>query len=223
MALPFTVEEFFGVFERYNLAVWPMQWVLYLVSIIAVVLALLKWLWANRIISLILAFFWLWMGIAYQLAFFTTINQAAFFFGLMFILQAVLLLHAGVLKDRLSFGKHQGITWIVGAMLMIYAMLVYPAVASLSGHHYPRTPTFGLPCPTTIFTFGLLLWTNQRVPRYLLVIPVIWSAIGTFAALLLGVREDFGLPVAGLLGSLLLWMRDRKLQHPNIKRFQRTG
>jgi len=44
------------------------------------------------------------------------------------------------------------------------------------------------------------------VPRYALIIPLLWSSIGFTAALTLGIREDIGLLVAGLVGTVLLFM-----------------
>jgi hypothetical protein len=58
-------------------------------------------------------------------------------------------------------------------------------------------PTFGVPCPTTIFTVGLLMLATPRLWR-LSIIPVIWSVIGGSAAFLLGVSADYALPVAGI-------------------------
>ena len=60
-----------------------------------------------------------------------------------------------------------------------------------------RIPTFGLPCPTTIFTAGVLMLATPRAPG-LSIVPVIWSAIGGSAAFLLGVPADIGLPIAGI-------------------------
>jgi hypothetical protein len=72
-------------------------------------------------------------------------------------------------------------------------------------------PVFGVtPCPVTIFTFGLLLWTERPVPRLLLVIPFLWSLVGVSAAISLDRGEDLGLVVAALLGTaLLLWRNHR--------------
>jgi hypothetical protein len=92
----------------------------------------------------------------------------------------------------------------------LYSFVIYPILGYLFGHVYPKNPTFGLPCPTTIFTFGLLLWTDKIVPKYVLVIPSIWSLIGFVAALFLGIKEDYGLLIAGVLGSILILIRDRK-------------
>jgi hypothetical protein len=64
-------------------------------------------------------------------------------------------------------------------------------------------PLFGIaPCPTTIFTIGVLLMASDRLTLWLSIIPIAWALIGTSAALFLGVPEDLGLAVAviALLG-----------------------
>jgi hypothetical protein len=60
-----------------------------------------------------------------------------------------------------------------------------------------RIPAFGVPCPTTIFTAGLLMLAAPPSWR-LSIIPIMWSVIGGSAAFLLGVRADYVLPIAGL-------------------------
>lgn len=60
-------------------------------------------------------------------------------------------------------------------------------------------PLFGIaPCPTTIFTIGILLLGPWHVARWLLLIPVLWTIIGGSAALLLNVPQDYGLLAAFL-------------------------
>ena len=64
-------------------------------------------------------------------------------------------------------------------------------------------PTFGAPCPTTIFTLGLLLWAEPPVPRGAVVVPALWAGIGTVGAVVLGVPEDFGLTIAAVIAILV--------------------
>ena len=209
MNLPFTPEQFFDVFGQYNLAVWPMQLVIYLLAIVALYLAIKPTKFSDRTVTLILAFFWLWIGIVYHLAFFTSINPGAYLFGGLFIIQGILFLVTGVWRQKVSFQPPLNAYSSAGAVLVLYGMLIYPLLGYFFGHVYPRSPTFGLPCPTTIFTFGLLLWTDHRFPKYLLVIPGIWSIIGFFAALQLGVLEDVMLLIAGLVATMMIWYRDK--------------
>ena len=65
MRLPFTIDQFLDVFRRYNLAVWPAQWVLVVAGLTAVVLALRERGSASRWVSVILAVMWFWMAAAY--------------------------------------------------------------------------------------------------------------------------------------------------------------
>jgi hypothetical protein len=122
----------------------------------------------------------------------------------------VILLLAGGVGRRLSFGFKPGIYSYAGLLFILYAMVVYPVIGMLLGHGYPDSPCFGVaPCPVTIFTFGLLLLTDRKVPKYVLIIPLLWSFIGFTAAIKLGIREDIGLLVAGVSGAVLLSLRDR--------------
>lgn len=88
-------------------------------------------------------------------------------------------------------------------------MVGYPLIGYFAGHVYPESPAFGLtPCPATVFTFGMLLMTDKKVPVLYLVIPLLW-AIGGFIPVSIGVTEDIGLIIAGFLGTAMIIYRDR--------------
>jgi peptidoglycan/LPS O-acetylase OafA/YrhL len=202
--MDFTVEQFLDVFEKYNEALWPMQIVAYAVGIALVVLALTRWKRASAVIFGALAVMWAGMAVGYMWLYFADINGAANLFGGFFLAQAVLLGYMAVKERSAPFGRaRDSRTWI-GLALITYALLVYPLLGAALGHGYPRAPMFGLvPCPTTIFTFGMLLLA-ARPRRLLLWIPLVWSAIGFFAALKFGIREDIGLLVAGIVTAVVL-------------------
>jgi hypothetical protein len=211
MKLPFTVEQFLAVFQNYNEAIWPAQIVAYVLGALAVMLAFKKTNAAGRIISLILVLFWLWMGSVYHIAYFSAINKAAYVFGAAFIVQGLLFFIYGVAKPRLTFQFKPDFYSFTGLIFILYAMVIYPVLGYFLGHGYPRSPGFGVaPCPATIFTFGMLLGTDKKVPKVVLIIPLLWSIIGFFAAMSLSVREDFGLVVAGVVGTALIVIRDRR-------------
>jgi hypothetical protein len=212
MGLPFNAEQFLQVFAEYNRAVWPLQLVFYSVAGLTLLLAVRKRPSSDRIISGALALLWLWMGAVYHLTFFAVINKAAVAFGALFILQAFLFFTLGVLNSSLAFRLRAGLDGFCGAALFAYSLILYPALGHLLGHEYPAAPTFGLPCPTTIFTFGMLLCAEGRVPARLTLIPLVWSVIGTAAVLYLGMTEDFGLLAAGVIGTTLIALRNRNLQ-----------
>lgn len=64
--------------------------------------------------------------------------------------------------------------------------------------------TFGLPCPTTLFTIGLLALAVPPYPRGPLLVPVLWCFVGAQAAVLLDVAPDLGLVVAAVVGIGLM-------------------
>ena len=82
--LPFTIDQFLGVFERYNQAIWPMHIVAYILAIGVIFLAAKKTRYSDQIISVVLACLWAWMGIVYHLMYFSAINGAAIGFGILF-------------------------------------------------------------------------------------------------------------------------------------------
>lgn len=202
--LPFDAHQFFEVFARYNSAVWPAPIGLELAALVAVVLALHPGAGSDRGIGFILGGLWLWMGGVYHLGFFRAVNPAATLFGVLFVLEGVLLLAIIAGRGRLHFGWTRTTPGIVGAVLVVYALVVYPILAHALGHRYPAAPTFGLPCPTTILTLGLLLWAEPPGHWGLLVIPLAWSVLGASAAVQLGMWEDLGLVAAGALSFALL-------------------
>jgi hypothetical protein len=197
--LPFTREQFISVFAAYNGAVWPLPLLAYLLAIAMVLAVIRPTRTSSTLVAGALAAMWAWTGIAYHWVFFTRINTAAWAFGALFVAQALLVLHLGALRRRLSFASDGGWTAWLGWTLVAYAAIAYPLLGVWVGHGYPEMPMFGItPCPLTIFTFGMLMLTNAPVPRRLLVIPVAWSLIGGSAAFLLDVPQDWLLLFSGL-------------------------
>ncbi len=165
---------------------------------------MLLWWWgdrASRAIALILCGFWLVMGLGYHGVFFTRINPLAYVFALLFVAQAGLFAVRGF-DGGLKFALTAGPRAWVGGLLIAYGLVAYPLVGLLVAHPYPATPLFGVaPCPTVIFTLGLLVLSNAGWTLF--VVPLLWSVIGGSAAVLLGVPQDYGLIAAGTLALLL--------------------
>lgn len=206
MDLPFTTAQFFAVIVDYNRAIWPAQWLLVALAGAAVMAAFADRPWSGRGVLAVLAGFWVWMGAVYHLTFFASINPAARVFGIAFIIEAGLLSLA-TRRPSFSFRPRDDARSIGGGILIGYALVGYPIVAMLSGERYPAIPTFGLPCPTTIFTLGMLLWMGPRVPSWVIAIPLLWVIVGSSAAARFGVVADYGLLVAGLATLVLLITR----------------
>lgn len=195
--LSFSPEAFVALFETYNRAVWPAPVVAYALGLAALFLAWRPVPGGSRWIAAILALMWAWNGIAYHLIHFTEINFVAPVFAAAFVLQAVLFGWAAA-KGGLAFRFRPDPAGWTGMGLALFAMAGYPLLATFAGHGWPKTAMFGIaPCPTTVFTLGLLLLAEGRASWSLLAIPLLWTLVGGSAAWLLGMPEDISLLVAG--------------------------
>jgi hypothetical protein len=213
MNLPFTQQQFFEVFSRYNEAVMPLQIGLVLLGLSAFGAMVVRRCDSDRVVSAILAGLWIWMGVVYHLIYFREVNPAATLFGIMFLGGAAVFTWVGVVQGRLVFDCESRARRVAGHVLIAYALVGYPFVSAVLGREFPQMPTFGLPCPTTIFIIGILAFLSAPVPRYVFAIPIAWALIGSQAALVLGVYEDLGLLVAGLAGVWLVFDSPREAKH----------
>jgi len=108
--------------------------------------------------------------------------------------------------------------------VVLYALLVYPLLGWSLGHAYPTSPTFGAPCPTTIFFFGMTLLAIESVPVTVVLLPIVWAVIGTSAALQLGMREDFGLGLSAAIVAIeLIRRRVKAMPRPRGLKPARAG
>jgi uncharacterized protein DUF6064 len=207
MDLPFTPAQFFDIFAAYNRALWFAVAGLW-VAAAAVVTATWRKPDRSALLTYFLSAIRAWNAVAYHAALFTRINPAAWLFAAIFALEAVLLLRAGR-RERLDYFSASGVRMWIGCSLILYS-LAYPFLSAIS-HPYPATPTFGVPCPTTILTIGAFLTLRGSVPVLLGIVPAAWGFIGGSAAALLGVPTDYVLLGASVLfvldGARLAWTR----------------
>ncbi len=195
-------------FTEYNLRIWPMQLVAYALCIVVVVLALRKARYSDQVIAAILAFFWLWLGLMLWLPG-SAIFLPAYVFGALSLIQGGLFL-LGVARPRVSYRIGADASSRLGLALIVYAMVFYPLVGYAVGHIYPRSLTIGVfPCATAIFTLGMFLCTEGKVPRPLLIAPLVVALYG-IVAVSGGVVEDIGLIIAGIVTPLMLVYREKR-------------
>src|ERR1041384_8154888 len=119
--LLFSPRTYYRLFELTNADVWP----LHIVTLaLGVGMAFLVWrprAWSGRAIAAILAILWLFVAWAYLLERYDTINWAARYFAIAFVLQAALLVWSGVLRNRLIF-EGGDIVARIGIPLFRYAL-----------------------------------------------------------------------------------------------------
>jgi Family of unknown function (DUF6064) len=196
MNLPFTRDQFFDVLAAYNHSLWPFALGLWGYALAAVVILGRRHQAHARFAAAMLAVQWAWAGVAYHAMFFAAINPTAWFFGALFIIEAGLLVWFGVVHDELRFSPTGSLRHVTAWTLIVYALL-YPLLAQAEGHAFPRGPTFGVPCPTTLLTIGWLFAAVRPWPTLVALIPIGWALVGGSAAMLFDVRTDFMLWAAG--------------------------
>jgi hypothetical protein len=210
MKLPFTTEQFFNVIEKYNLTMFPIQLIILLFSIVCLFLLHSKLSSKDKLIGIYLGVLWIWIGVAYHLTFFTAINKAAFLFGGIFILQGLLILFYSFIKNRLVFTFTLQIKDYLGYFFILYGLILYPIISYLVEGSFEKTIIMGLPCPSTIFTFGLFMLTNNKFPKSLLIIPSLWAIVGLSAAINIGVFQDLMILIAAITADIILIRRKNK-------------
>ena len=220
MELPFTTQQFLNVFYVYNEAIWPAQWVAYSLSIVAVLLAILtpRRRHSDKIISAILAGFWIWTGAIFHLQYFTTIGPGGYLFGVLFIAQGVLFIRFGIIKPMLHYRFRGDAVGITGACVVFYTLAASPAIMWLTETQFPPESAIGAnPCAVTMITFSLLLLTDSRVPKAVLVIPALWALVSIKALQILGINVvDSALLITAVVTVGMLLYRDRLRQAPLI-------
>jgi hypothetical protein len=188
MSLPFSEREFLDILGLYNAALWPAVLISWGLAV-AFVLSISRGVDHPRLTMLFVAALWAWSGVAYHAVYFSRINPMAWVFAAMFVVQAVGLSWLVFKPRSITLVPRSTIRETLAAGFLVYA-IAYPLLVWMSGVVFPRAPVFALPCPTVLFTAGVLLATNPPVPRWLYVVPVLWSLIGGSAAWLFGVTPD---------------------------------
>lgn len=212
MNIPFTKEQFLEVFERYNSAVFPVQILIFVLGLAALFLIILRAGRKSQFIGGYLGLMWIWAGLAYHIALFSQINTAAFFFGAAYILQGLFILYESLLLKRLKFVFENSAINYTGYFFILFGLIIYPLISLIMIDDPLRLISPGLPCPTTIMTFGFFMVAGRTLRRYLLIIPSLWAVTGLFAAVNFSIYQDYAMIVAALLANVFL-LRKRKKTH----------
>jgi len=206
MKTPFTTEQFFDVFYNYNTSLFPLQLLILALGMVIVAAIHSKRERYSYLTGVLLGILWIWTGLIYHIRYFTSINAAAYGFGGLFIIQGLLFTIESV-RRNLYFEFRKRTRDYIGYFLIIFGLIIYPITGYLIEGDVQHVISLGLPCPTVIFTFGVLLLTYRKFSRYLLIIPTIWAIIGTGAAIHFGVPQDYMLIVSAIIALIFLIRR----------------
>ena len=122
-----------------------------------------------------------------------------------------------IIRSDITIGSPDITYTLIGILFVLYAIIGYQILGYYLGHIYPKFFAVGLvPCPTTIFTFGIFLIISKKIPIKYFVIPLMIS-LGGFLAAYNGIYEDIGLIIAGILTIILIIKRDTQVKRKDIK------
>jgi hypothetical protein len=205
--LMFSPRTYYRLFELYNLAVWP--WHVLALGIGLAVLVL--WLrggaaWHGRAVAAILAACWLFVAWAYLFVRYDTINWAGSYFAAAFAIEALLLVFTGLVRNRLALRPPRDLAGAAGLCLFVLALFAWPLIGPLLGRPWLQAEVFGVaPDPTVVATLGVLVAADR--PRWeLLVVPLLWCAVGGATLWTMQSPDALLMPAAALLAlALAAW------------------
>ena len=183
--LLFAPRTYYRLFELYNQEIWPLHIVAMAGGVTILVLMRARAAWSGRAVAAMLAACWLWVAWAFHWQRYATINWAASYFAIGFVLQALLLIWIGVARGRLRFESTPSARARIGVAVFGFALIFQPLLGLLFGRQWLQLELFGVaPDPTALATVGLLL-ASHRVPWVALPIPVLWCLIGGITSFLM--------------------------------------
>ena len=203
--IPFNEEVYFAIFADYNLEIWPMQPIAYLVGIILFGLARYPFPFSGRIVLAAIALCWIYMAQNYLAVFLSQLLWATWILQILFYLQALILLVVAILPSRPEIrltANNEGWTAVA---IAAFVMIFYPMIAAQTGGHaWPATQLAGVaPLPSAVLTIALMVLAPPRRAILLVVVPALVVLIGSLLAIGLGIWEDLVLAAVAAAG---LWV-----------------
>ncbi len=209
--LSFSIEEFLLVLESYNLDIWPLQIVVYVLIILVLFFSLKPTKYSTKIVLSILSFLWLFNGIVFCFLYWAPTHIFGYIFGVCCVVQGLMFIYS-ISKSDITMSSPDKTYTLTGILFVLYAIIGYQIFGYYLGHIYPEFFSVGLvPCPTTIFTLGIFLIINKSIPIKYFVIPLMIS-LGGFLAAYNGIYEDIGLIIAGIISTILIYKEMRRLK-----------
>jgi hypothetical protein len=206
-----SLEEFLLVLESYNLDIWPLQIISYVLILLVLFISLKPTKYSSRILLAILSFFWLFTGIVFCFIYWAPSHIFGYIFGICCSMQGLLFLYS-LIRSDIIIAPPDKTNIFIGILFILYAMIGYQFLGFYLDHIYPKFFPVGLvPCPTTILTFGLFVIINTRIPIKYIAIPFVIS-LGGFLAAYNGIYEDIGLIAVGIWSAVLIIKRNTQIE-----------
>lgn len=199
----FSRETYLRLFELYHRDLWPAQILAGAVGIAFLRPVLLGRQAQIQAMLAVLAAIWLWVGYAFHVERYATINWAATSFAWLFAAQAGLMLISAIWPAGLRGGP----AWArgAGAAIFGFALILLPLAEIALGRTWREVEFFALtPDATAIATLGVLVALLGAWRWLLALIPLVWCVIGGGTALAMNSPEAYLAWGAGVVAIVTL-------------------
>ena len=210
-------EHFFQRMAEYNNAIWPAQLISYALAVVLIIHSIKQWKVSNEINTTIIAIIWIWNGAVTEMLFFSKFQTQYYVWGILWILQGIFFIIIGF-KHTFNYKIQKNWYSYAGILFILYALVVYPLIGSFLGHGFPRGPIFGVaPCPVCVFTFGVLLFVDKKIPISVLLFPLLWAILSLYPIIMMGIIADVGEIVVAVIGFTLIVIRNRRYKQTALR------
>lgn len=203
----FTPETYFRLFEFYHRDWWPVQLVCMAMAVAMLLCLWLKPAHGGRVIAILLAAGWAWVGWAFLHSRFAPIHWVAAWYAVAFFIQALLLFVCGVSRRGVEFEIGSSARAYSGVFILLGALLLMPAAAHLFGREWLQAELFAMtPDATVLATLGLLLLVKGCVAAWLAVIPLAWCFLSGATLWVLEAPDAMILPAGAMLTIAFMFL-----------------
>ena len=210
--VPFSAEVYWRLIERYNAELWPMHLLSLALGAGVIWLLFRPRPWSARVIALVLALAWAWIGWRFIGGVYAQVHVVADGIVWAFWAQAGLLLILG-----LPAGLEARMGDVVDRAIAVASIALYPVLPFMTGRPMTQAEIFGIsPDPTALATLGLAAVAAYGLRAVvLMVIPLGWTLFSGLTLVTLGAPEGWVLLAgAGLALGGLLVRRPSRARHP---------
>lgn len=168
--VPITMDVYVHLFSRVNANLWPLTIVAALVGVMLIILVSRQHL---KYALLLLTAAWCFCAYQFHFKLLSELNWIAYYFALLFLLQAALILLFFILNSHpkeVSQNQQK-----FGLLFMLASMFIFLMIPAFNDRSWQSIEIFSIaPNPTSLMTIGTLIALNIR-SWWLYLIPSSWS------------------------------------------------
>lgn len=206
--LLFSPRVYYRLFELHNHSLWPAQ-LLTVAAGLGMVFALARpSIVRTRLTFVVLGIIWIWVGWAFFWVRYATINWAAPYITPAYVLEGLMLIATGLLRNQFSFSPAATFSRNTAIVLLMAILIGYPLIAPAVGRSWSSAEVFGIaPDPTALATLAVLAASPKGGRLVLMVIPLLWIVISTATLWTLQSPEYWIAPLAAVLALAIACLR----------------